>query len=493
MATVTLCSCSAPPSRSADYRLDPLAFRQRRAYAEAAGGRFVSLADFEDTPDSHGWDEINHFSVVGDGSRSFTVNVTATGSGAMDVLLSPGADLRFDLPDIRNFTGYALLSMAVHGSQIRDDLQVTLYGPDGDWTSSRRLVRPGWNTVMVDLRRAGQDGDLALSDVRAVALRFTDSADDVRFVLDDVLLIDNRREISPVPAGMGLWKEGLDYRISLPGRDDEIRLAQSADGLWRMGDHQPVLSLDGGEGESLEALGARAVGHVELVEHNNIRVRLVSNWYFPDRPGAWASMAVRKVVWEHTFYGDGRWVCSTNLDAAGAGQFSGLRIRLPSPAAVAGRGISDRIDDPDFTGPVGRWSYLDAPAGEQGRLQEANYLDPQRITPTRAGEDSYAAGDANRDRFDESQGCFVVSARDGRCRFGIEPNSEPLIRPVFRVIGPWSEAPMVTAAGMRVKDVTLLKDGSALFVLPGSVRSPMEVEVIGPQGEANISPTKGDP
>ncbi|MFW6066463.1 MAG: hypothetical protein ACOC9S_06540 [Planctomycetota bacterium] len=488
-----LCSCSAPPS-SDGYRLDPLAFRQRQAYPEAAGGRFVSLADFEDAPGNPGHRQVGNFSVSGGGSRSFTVNVSSTGSGAMEVLLPPGAELRFDLPDIRNFTGYALLSLAVHSDELRDDLQVTLSSPSGEWTSSRRLVRPGWNSVPVDLRRAGRDGELTLTDVRSIRLGFPEAADSVRFVLDDVLLIDNRREISPVPDGLTVLKEGLDYRISMTGRDRDLRLRQSDDGLWRFDDQQPILALGERDaaGERLDVLGDRRVGHVELVEHNSIRVRIVSTWYFPGRAGAWASMSVRKIRWEHTFYSDGRWVCSVDLDAAGAEDFSGLTIRLPSVAAVAGDGRSGIIEEPGFSGPSGRWSYLIGGAGRHRRVHEANYLNPPKITPQRAREDTFAAGDFDEDLFDESQGCFTIFASGGRCRFTVRPGDEPRANPVFRVVGPWSRPPVVTVAGMRIGDVVLLEDGSALFVLPVALQSGVEVELSEAGKAQKISASNAD-
>lgn len=496
LATLVLGSCTAPPTASDRYRLDPLAFRQRRAYAEAVGGRFVSLADFEDAPGTPGYRQINDFSVVGGdsgGSRSFTVNVTATGSGAMGVLLHPGAKLRFDLPDIRNFTGYTLLSVAIHSRQLRDDLEVSLSGPAGEWTSSRRLLRPGWNTVMVDLRKAAGPSGFPLTDVRAIHLRFTDAADDVRFELDDVLLIDNRREISPVPEGIALRKEGLDYLILLPGRDDALWMSQSPDGLWRLGDGQAMLTLGGGDGEQLDVLGDRRIGHVELIEHNSVRVRLVSTWYFPDRPGAWVSMAMRKVRWEHTLYGDGRWVCSVEVDAAGAEQFSGLRIRLPSVSAVAGIGLTDRIDEPDFSGPSARWSWLEAAPGGDGGLQRDSYLSKQVIQPSSAPADSYAPGDVDRDGFDESQGCFAIFAQSDRCGFIVKPAGGPLVSPVFRVIGRWSQKPVVTVAGMRIRRVLLLDDGSVLFVVPGLVKHAAVVEVAGTARAENISSSNGDP
>ncbi len=494
-AACGLVSCSTPPPPEARPRPDPLAVQQRRALPEAASGRFISLADFEDAPGTRGYEQVGDFSIDSDdepGELNFTVNITHTGSGAMEAELPPDAGLRFDLPDIRNFTGYTLLNIAIHTRQFRDDLEVTLSSGRGEWTSPRQMMRPGWNTVEVDLRRLMEAPDFDVTDVRSIRLGFAVAADAVRFVLDDILLIDNRRDISPVPEGVEVRKAGLDYRVNVPGMDEPIRLVQSDDGFWRLAGRQPAIALGAGptDGERLDVLGERRTGDVELAEHNELRARFVYNWYFPRRAGAWASMAVRHLRWEQTFYRDGRWVTSLRVNAGGAAGLDGVSIRLPDSAAIAGAGPGREIIEPGFAGPFGQWSWLLGGVGEAGRIQERNYLSPASIRILRGREDFFADGDTDRNRFDQSRGCYVLAASDGRCRFTIVPGDEPVVGPVFRIHGPWSEPPMVSAAGLVIRDVVLLDDGSALFMIPTSLAGPAEVEVSPAVGRAARAGTR---
>ena len=59
----------------------------------------------------------------------------------------------------------------------------------------------------------------------------------------------------------------------------------------------------------------------------------------------------------------------------------------------------------------------------------------------------YAPGDADRDGFDESQGCYFLAASRGHCRFTIFPPREGLLGPVFRIAGPWTGPVNVNTEG----------------------------------------------
>ena len=141
----------APPENTPD----PLPLQQARAYGETVTGLFVSLVDFEDAHDGpKGHSQVELFSIAPSdkrGRRKFVVNITRTGAGAMEVTLGPGASLAFASPDIHDFTGYTLLTMALYSEALRDDLQVTLVSESGNWTSHRTLLTPGWNNVLVDI------------------------------------------------------------------------------------------------------------------------------------------------------------------------------------------------------------------------------------------------------------------------------------------------------------------------------------------------------
>jgi hypothetical protein len=498
----------AAPAGPARIPIEPLASQQAKAYPEIAGGKYVCLADFEDEPSPAaggvssggpaaarapmaGRRQVDRFSIVpeSDGAaRQFVVNITRTGVGAMEATLPPGAQLVFDLPAGQDFRPYKLLSMALFSRTLRDDFQVTIDSDGGSLQSLRTLVQPGWNNVLLDIRQLGRAGPFDASSVRRLRFSFTDAAGAVWFNLDDVMLIDNARQIEPVPPGVALSKSGLDYELKLPGRDEPVRIEQGSDGLWRMGVLGAEVRLAGlGEklpasGERLDPLGSRRVGQVDLLEHNEIRIRLASTWYFPSRAGQWASISVRQIRWEHTIYGDGRCVVQGVLNNAGGREIETVGIFPATEAAFYGRSTGRQMMVRDFAGEVGRWRYLVLPQGQSGPVLAANYLHPAAIRPSVAEPDVRAAGDGDRDGFDESQGCYYLSARGGQCRFVLDPSPEGLLDPVLLLAGPWPGQVHVSSEGLTIRSVVRRPDGSVLVRLGGMHRQAIAVEVSGAAG-----------
>ena len=471
-------------------RIDPLPVQQARAYPETATGIFASLADFEDVPGGEpGHTQVGNFSIRPEArgaARKFVVNVTRTGVGALEARLPAGSELVFDVPVMHDFTGYKLLSLAVYSRGLRDDLRVTLTADGVSWRSHRTLVRPGWNNVLIDIRRLSKLQGFDATWIDTIGVDFPDAADDVWVNLDDVMLIDNDRTIRPTPAGLVLRKSGLDYSLKLPSRTGEVGLRRGPDGLWRLERLAPQVRLIGpggdgaAEGEDLALMGARRVGRVELLEHNRLRVRLANTWYFPARAGQWASLAVRKIRWEHTFYEDGRCVTAATLNNAGGREIASVGLRLPERAAWPdGKLAESRVLD--FAGPVGRWQYLAAPSGSGGETVSSNYWRPGRLTRQIAAAGVFGPGDIGRDGFDESQGCFFLGARAGHCRFALEPPAEGVWRPIFVVAGRWEGKVYVGSEGLAIRDVVRRADGSIMFVLPGLIDRPTAVEITGRQ------------
>ncbi len=468
-------------------RIDPLPVQQAKAYPETVTGLFASLADFEDVPGGpRGFQQAAAFDFhppSPDAEREFVVNVTRTGVGALEVTLPAGCELVFRIQDVHDFTGYKVLSMALHSRALRDDATVRLVTDGASWQSGRALLRPGWNTVQFDIRRLADVPGVELAGVRELRLSFTDAAGPVWFHLDDIMVIDNARTLRPSPPGVTLHKAGLDYAIHLPGERRPTLLKQGDDGLWRLNDPRMELRLAApGEppperGERVELMGSRRIGQVELLEHNAVRVRLAATWYFPSRAGQWASMAVRRVRWEYTFYADGRRVVEVRLNNAGGAEIASAELALDRAAAWAGGGVDTANVLRDFPGQVGRWRFMVPPAGDEAERIADAYLRPGRLRATLADPDARAAGDADRDGFDESRGCYVLGSRAGHCRFTIDPPAGGLIRPAFRVLGRWQGRVAVSSEGRAVRDVVRLEDGSALFVLPGRVMRPTAVEV----------------
>lgn len=467
--------------------MQPLALQQVRVYPETVTGRFVSLVDFEDAESGlRGFEQVGLFSIHPrrtEGACRFVVNITRTGAGAMEAHLPKGSRLVFPIPGYRDFTGYSLVSFALYSETLRDDLRMTLTTDSASWTSHRTLVRPGWNTVMIDIRRLQLVPGFDITSVSRIALGFVDAAGPVRFNLDDIMLLDNARKLEPAPKGITLYKSGLDYRITLPHRPRPIVLAQCGDGLWRVGTVQPIVQIAPPDqsppppGEHLELMGPRRVGQVKVLETNRIRMRLGNTWYFPTRPGEWISLGIRRIQWEYTFYGDGRWVTHVEVNNSGGREIGTVRIWVGEEVAWSGRGVSCDLLVRRFPGPVGRWSFLAAPNNLQKQTLRKNYLAGGTVETMIAARGVFAPGDFDRDGFDESQGCYFLKSVKGHCRFRIVPPFDGLLNPVFRLAGRWSNRVSVSAHGLMVRNIVHLPDKSILFTLPGWIRRTTAIEV----------------
>lgn len=453
---------------------------------------FVSLVDFEDVADSsRGFDQVDLFTIqpFSEGAaKRFVVNTTRTGAGAMAVTLPKGSALVYTIPGFKDFSDYSLLSLAVHSSALRDDLQVRLTTDQASWTSPRTLIQPGWNTVLIDIRRLESVRRFNIGGVETIELLLADAAGPVSFGLDDIMLVDNVRQIWPTPSGVTLYKRGLDYEIHLPNRPEAIRLAQGDDGLWRLSDLRPTVQLAGPDqplpagGERLELMGPRKVGRVEVIEHNAVRLRIANTWYFPTRRGEWVSMAVRQIRWEYTIYPDGRWITHMELNNAGGQKIAAVRLWLSEQVAWSDGAVSRDLVLRGFKGPVGRLSYLLPPKGLRGKTLMRNHMDPGSMAATIAGPASPAAGDVDGDGFDQSQGCYFLRSANGHCRFTITPPPGGLLDPAFRIAGPWKGPVSVNVQGLAVRSVLSTADGSAIFIVPGWIRRPVSVEVVGRPG-----------
>ena len=235
------------PHPAAKPLVEPLVIQQAKAYPETATNDFVSLVHFEDEQDGRrGHDQIAHFMIVPrkrSAERKFVVNITRTGVGAMRVVLPPKCELVFTIPDMHDFSSYTLVSMALYSEAFRDDLRVALTTDGGPWTSHRTLLRRGWNTVLIDIKRLARHRGFDITGVRTIRLSFADAAGPVAFNLDDVMLVNNARVIQPVPTGVMCRKVGLDHFMSLPGWRGVLAISQSDDGLWRLGTHQTIVQL----------------------------------------------------------------------------------------------------------------------------------------------------------------------------------------------------------------------------------------------------------
>jgi hypothetical protein len=473
----------------------PILVQQLRAYPETATGLFVCLADFEPGVSLQAAQrQAARFSVLAAeganaprGRTAFTVQLSRTGSGALRVDLPPGGRLRMACGEAPwDFREHTLLSVAVHSQRPRDDLAVTLIGPRRSWSVRPGLLEPGWNTVEVDLQNAR--GQVDLSSIRGLEISLIHAAESHRLHLDDVMLINNRRRIEPVPTGMKLDKTGGNYTLQLPGWPQPLWLNRGADGLWRFENPAagvqvlagPPQAQDDEEtaAERLSAMGPNRIGRVRILESNRIRLRIENAWFFPERGGIWAAEdAVPQIRWLHTFYRDGRWVVEFHLRTAGALDVQAVRFAgqmplrwFPEPQRSAGK------DSWPVRGGSLRLRGLLEPPTPIGGDFTRQYLQPGRLA-ARLGtvaETPVPGG------FDPSEGCYRIAAERGHCRFLFQPPASGAVNPVFRVGGPFDEMPVIHADGLALREKVLLEDGSVLFVLGGQVLQGRRVEVRAP-------------
>lgn len=494
LALALAAGCRMRPDRPepAEAHVLPLQIQQRRVYPETVTGRFVSLVDFEDNAllGERGYEHVGRFAIDGPGrgaERKFVVNVTRTGVGALEANIPPGAALLHRVSQIHDFSRYTLLAMAVYSRDIRDDLRIRIATDRAAWESLPVLLRAGWNNVRIDLHRLQALKDFDARGVRSIRLWFAAAGSPVRINLDDVMLINNRREIAPLLAGMRLVKAGLDYELSLPHRPEPIAIRQGDDGLWRLGAEQAIVEVfaSGAAGaatrprEDLSALGRRRLGEVEVLEHNPVRLRIASTWYFPASAGQWASLAVPKIRWEYTFCRDGRCFTDVVVNNAGGEPVSGVRLTAAKEVVWSDGRRAPAAERDLSQGGVGRFGFLTVAPGPRGRLYQEDYVKPGRLG-VRMGQIEAADGDAGGDGFDESQGCYRLRAQAGHCRFVLAPAGEAMADAVVRVAAKWQGAVTANSEGLALRELVRLPDGSVLFVLPGVWSRPRQVEVTGP-------------
>ena len=200
-------------------------------------------------------------------------------------------------------------------------------------------------------------------------------------------------------------------------------------------------------------------------------------------------MAVRQVRWEYTFYADGRWLTHVSINNAGGDELSQVRLLMPAAvkSAIWGQGLSTGIASGQMAQDViARWSYLTTwPINADADQALASYLSPGRLQMRLAGkisDDRQEGAAIEESGFDPSQGCYLAASRFGQCRFTlVPPPAGPAIcNATFRILGRWAGAVSVNVDGLPVRDVAILQDGSALFVVPGLIQRPSEIEVFGP-------------
>ncbi|HPS51972.1 MAG TPA: hypothetical protein PLK08_00300 [Phycisphaerae bacterium] len=434
-----------------------------------------------------------------DGQRGFCVQPSIYRPGselqeldgqAVKAVLPPKAWLTYQAGrkqplDIANFTHLAF-DMEYSGEI--GVCQVIIDSDSGQWTSRPIAVSRGVNQVILGIHQLWRSVDFDVHAVSALKIGFPDAELNRGFILRNVRFLRDLRNVSPSPAGIELQEIGWDYILKFCDSGERLELFRSDDGLWRMGLAQPVLRLArfGGRklaesgGEELDAMGKDRFGEVDLLEHNIVRIQLADNWYFNGFEGGIKAFSNRYVRWTYTIYGDGRCVVAAELDNSGGPELEKVEISVRSQrAAWHGKGMSGAMSDDSFIGPMGKWTFMTV-IGDKNRMRFfQNYLNPAKIKPILSQKGIFAPGDADRDGFDESQGCYCLAGRPAGCKFEVICDEKPLFLPIFKIFGPWKKLPTVVVEGRRIEKKVLLGDGSVLFELPGEYRRNFTVEVLG--------------
>lgn len=196
-AILNIAACNAPLTQRPNDQPSTLGATQgvepHRVHIIADFDRFASAKFRIDPPD-----EPAAISIESGAGRP------ETGPRGLRATLPPNAALIADpgggwAGDWRDFT---MLGAAVHCES--DDVSIVLElrsGSAGDlvFRTSPMRLRAGWNNVRFDLADAGARLDAAY--VAAIALRVAERAEPVTLWLDDLTLLDNRRDLLGTPDG----------------------------------------------------------------------------------------------------------------------------------------------------------------------------------------------------------------------------------------------------------------------------------------------------
>lgn len=245
----TGCETTGPVSTDGDgaggVRLSPRLQRMQRYYPDLAGGRFISLADFETpgqellfrTVDVHGADTNTQPAL------SILRSRDETGAGGLKAMLRPGDLVRFDgrrsreLALVRDWQAYPLLIASVFSPAEGLLLAVGIESGSTSvlrWEQVARLAN-GWNLLRIDVASVG--ARIHLTDVRAITFHLPESMQDTDLYIDDVVLADNTTDRSSVDTtGGGLYARERGRRLYVGLRDRfEIGFLDGRIVEWRAG------------------------------------------------------------------------------------------------------------------------------------------------------------------------------------------------------------------------------------------------------------------
>ena len=218
-AAAAACNGCTPSSSRSPSVLGPGADRLIRAYPDLDTGRFLVLADFEDSAQQ------TLFRVT-PGPRPAKITTRKsrqTGAGALQFTLSDTRDrlaadnLRADgwhLP--ANWTEHQLLLMSIHAERAQTGFVFEARSGirhDRQYQTDPMPLEPGWNLIRIDLAQLANVVDLR--DIRQLRWGCLDLTQPTDFHLDDLILANNRQALVPTSeqTTTGLYVERRGKRL----------------------------------------------------------------------------------------------------------------------------------------------------------------------------------------------------------------------------------------------------------------------------------------
>jgi hypothetical protein len=122
------------------------------------------------------------------------------------------------------------------------------------------------------------------------------------------------------------------------------------------------------------------------------------------------------------------------------------------------------------------WPW-DIDAAPEAQSLAADYQHPATLTVACGQVVDDAAGDLDRDGFNESEGCYELALGDGLSRFTLQPGVLLRHQPIFRVRGTAGRQCWVYADGRIIDRQGRDEHGELMFGLPRPISAPLTIEV----------------
>lgn len=351
--------CASAPRRAevSGNRLDRLV----QAYPDLASGRFVVLADFDDTRHMQ-LAQVIRMSDRAEVSLDRTGGRAETGASCLrfragsdeDALVLSNA-VASDWYMKRDWRAYDLLLASLHAPRGGAELELAIVGgePERRLSAETTLnLTEGWNDLRIDLASIGEF--LPLDDVRQIRVRFLDPDRRSELGVDDLILTSNREDLfgdsSLSDGSLFVQKRGRRLIVGAGGsfkltfakgqitewfdlRGDDPLMRNLVRGT-ALGPTPVILSSDESYLVPLMADGARVVARQRLIEANRVRAVVEVDWTIAQ--DASRDQPPPTVSWRYDVYFDGSVRAECEADLAGVlppGRKLGVGVSLARPPA----------------------------------------------------------------------------------------------------------------------------------------------------------------